>query len=151
MSVYIAGIKCVQDIVVVGGFSHFKISDHDVKKIGYYFQVGGQLLNGQTLLEFSHSSGSDPGTFVNQLRVKSAVLWVRVALNRSAATTSHHTIFGNKNMTLWVFKVKPSVANTSFLSGKREENFTWMINTSFNHKTSRNRNKSDQQLEKAKS
>ncbi|EEB12602.1 hypothetical protein Phum_PHUM193500 [Pediculus humanus corporis] len=64
----------------------------------------------------SHSSESDPGVFISQLRVKSALLWVKVALNQSIV--NHHLIIGNKNMTLWVFKFKPSVANTSFLSGK---------------------------------
>lgn len=82
----------------------------------FCFTWAGQLLNGQTLLEFSHSSESNPGVFISQLRVKSALLWVRVALNRTI--TNHYPIIGNKNMTLWVFKVKPSVANTSFLSGK---------------------------------
>lgn len=75
------------------------------------FRFAGHYLNGQPLLEFSHSSESDPGVFISQLRVKSALLWVRVS-------TIRYYPPAHRNLTLWVFKVLQPLVNASFLSGK---------------------------------
>lgn len=72
------------------------------------------MLNGQQLLEFPRPKEME-GT---ELRVKSAVLWVRVGFKAGFPLTLRPMYQkSDRNVTLWVFRVSAQ-SNTTFVSGK---------------------------------
>ncbi|KAL1139839.1 hypothetical protein AAG570_006816 [Ranatra chinensis] len=74
----------------------------------------GSTLNGQTVLEFWQAGGAE-GV---ELRVKSAMLWVKVEPTRAKhpPPPPPHT-----NFTLWAFTVHAHLPNATRLSGKVPE------------------------------
>lgn len=78
----------------------------------FWFLISGPRLNSQSLLEFAHAQEHE-----GELRIKSALLWVRVELRPGSGRVSHHA--KHKNITLFVFRVQPKrFLNTTHLSGK---------------------------------
>ncbi|XP_057321293.1 inhibin beta chain [Microplitis mediator] len=77
------------------------------------FAEPGRTLNGQPLLEFPMSSG-EPA--LEPLKIKRAILWARVELKHVHHYQHHRRQINQRNITLWVFKVR--CGNTTHLRGK---------------------------------
>ncbi|XP_008475524.3 inhibin beta chain-like [Diaphorina citri] len=86
------------------------------------FAEPGYMLNGQQLLEFPRPKEMD-GT---ELKVKSAVLWVRIEF-RSGFPHTLRPIYqkSDRNVTLWVFRVSAQ-SNATYVSGKEFDEQTEM-------------------------
>lgn len=82
-------------------------------KLTFVLRFSGRTLNGQPLLEFPMSRG-EPA--LGPLRIKRAILWARVELRHMHHYQHHRQNFGQKNITLWVFRVQ--CGNTTHLRGK---------------------------------
>nr|CAD7261977.1 unnamed protein product [Timema shepardi] len=79
---------------------------------------GGYTLNGQTLLEFSHSQDMEGGGTNSELRIKVATLWVRIEF-RTGLSRAYRRSQPDRNLTMWVFKVNRQLhANATLLRGK---------------------------------
>nr|CAD7430844.1 unnamed protein product [Timema monikensis] len=78
----------------------------------------GYTLNGQTLLEFSHSQDMEGGGTSSELRIRVATLWVRIEF-RTGLSRAYRRIQPDRNLTMWVFKVNRQLhANATLLRGK---------------------------------
>nr|CAD7399789.1 unnamed protein product [Timema cristinae] len=107
----------------ISGFEKYPTHDSDrnmyVKRaLVHLMVVEGYTLNGQTLLEFSHSQDMEGGGTSSELRIRVATLWVRIEF-RTGLSRAYRRIQPDRNLTMWVFKVNRQLhANATLLRGK---------------------------------
>ncbi|KAK7867409.1 hypothetical protein R5R35_003838 [Gryllus longicercus] len=89
------------------------------------FAEKGKSLNGQTLLEFPHFQDLEGDASGSELRVKAATFWVRVDF-RPSVTHPDRLKFRDRNLTLFLFKVKLPPLEQQYVSDKEFDDYTEM-------------------------